>query len=257
MINPKISVVMSVYNQAQYLKQSITSILNQAFVSFELIIINDASTDATLKILRQFKDGRIKLLLNRKHRGLAASLNRGIRHSRGEYIARMDADDIARPDRLKLQLHFLESHPAVVACGTGVDLINTQGQNIGRKTYPQHITKSLLMRYNPLIHPTVMIRKAACIYNENLNGAEDYDLWLRLGSQRQLVNLRQTLLAYRVNPWGISWSQLKQTELQAIKARFKALKDYNYPRRQAIYLIKPILSYLIPSRIKKLLFHIK
>ena len=256
-MNPKISVIMSVYNQGQYLSQAIDSILSQTWTNFEFLIIDDASTDSTPQTLNRYRDRRISVFTHRRQAGLAGSLNQVIKKSRGKYIARMDADDIARPNRLKLQLHFLESHPAVVACGTGVDLINTQGQNIGRKTYPQHITKSLLMRYNPLIHPTVMIRKAACIYNENLNGAEDYDLWLRLGSQRQLVNLRQTLLAYRVNPWGISWSQLKQTELQAIKARFKALKDYNYPRRQAIYLIKPILSYLIPSRIKKLLFHIK
>ena len=260
-MNPKISVIMSVYNQGQYLSQAIDSILSQTWTNFEFLIIDDASTDSTLQILNRYRDRRISVFTHRRQAGLAGSLNQVIKKSRGEYIARMDADDIARPNRLKLQLHFLESHPAVVACGTGVDLINTQGRKTGRKTYPQRITKSLLMRYNPIIHPTVMICRSAVAamgnYDINLNGAEDYDLWLRLGSQYQLTNINKILLAYRVNPKGISWNNLKHTELQAIKARIIALIRYNYPLWQSIFLIKPILSYLIPSWIKKLLFNIK
>lgn len=248
---------MSVYNQARYLPQAIDSILNQTFSDFEFIIVNDVSTDDTARVLRQVKDKRIKLLLNRQRQGLAWSLNRDIAISHGEYIARMDADDIAYPKRLKIQLDYLTGHPHVAACGTGVDLIDAAGKKIGRKHYPPRITKPLLMRYNPLIHPTVMIRKEVCTYDASLNGAEDYDLWLRLGSQYQLANISQVLLAYRVNPQGISWSSLKHTELQAIKARLKALRRYNYSLWQSIFLIKPIFSYLIPSWTKKLLFNVK
>lgn len=248
---------MSAYNQAQYLPQAIDSILRQTFSDFEFIIINDASTDDTAQVLRQLKNKRVKLLSNRRRQGLTRSLNRGITVSRGEYLARMDADDIAYPNRLALQLHFLESHPMIVACGTAVNLIDSRGQKVGQKAYPRYITKSILMRYNPLIHPTVMIRKEVCIYDASLNGAEDYDLWLRLGSQYQLANISQVLLAYRINPRGISWDNLKSTELQAIKARLKALRRYNYPLWQSIFLIKPIFSYLIPGWIKKLLFNVK
>jgi len=255
-MKPQISVIMGVRNQAAYLPTAISSILNQSFSNLEFIIINDASTNTTAAVLNRFKDKRIKLFTNSTHQGLARSLNRGIRHSRGDYIARMDADDIAYPQRLETQLNYLIKHPGVAACGTAANLINTHGQKIGIKRFPARITPSLLMRFNPLIHPTVMIRKKFVTYDPGLNGAEDYDLWLRLCSQYQLANINKILLAYRVNPEGISWNDLKHTELQAIKARFKALMQYNYPLWQAIFIIKPVLSYFIPSWVKKLLFNI-
>lgn len=248
---------MSAYNQAQYLAPAIESILRQTFSGFEFLIINDASTDDTSQIIKSYRDRRITIFTHRRRQGLASSLNYLIRHSRGEYLARMDADDIAYPGRLKIQLDYLTRYPHIAACGTGVDLINAAGKKIGRKHYPPRITKPILMRYNPLIHPTVMIRKEVCTYDASLNGAEDYDLWLRLGSQYQLANINKILLAYRVNPQGISWHSLKHTELQAIKARLKALRQYNYPLWQSIFLIKPIFSYLIPGWIKKLLFNVK
>lgn len=261
MKSPKVSVVMSAYNQARYLAPAIESILRQTFSGFEFLIINDASTDSTPQIIKSYRDQRVTIFTHRRRQGLASSLNYLIHHSRGEYLARMDADDIAYPERLKIQLDYLTRHPHVAACGTGVDLINAAGKKIGRKHYPPRITKTLLMRYNPLIHPTVIVRRAALAaagqYDISLNGAEDYDLWFRLGSQYQLANISQVLLAYRINPRGISWDSLKPTELQAIKARLKALRRYNYPLWQSIFLIKPIFSYLIPGWIKKLFFNVK
>ena len=257
MIHPEVSVILSVYNQAQYLPQAINSILNQSFIDFEFIVIDDASTDNTPKILRQFKDRRIRIFTHQHQQGLAQSLNQAVKHSRGEYLARMDADDVAYPPKLETQLNYLIHHPHIAACGTAVDLIDAASKKIGQKRYPPRITQALLMRYNPLIHPTVMVRKEVCTYDAKLNGAEDYDLWLHLGSKYQLTNINQVLLAYRINPRGISWSSLKHTELQAIKARVKALTSYNYPLWQSIFLIKPILSYLIPTWVKKLLFNVK
>lgn len=258
-MNPTISVLMSVHNQANYLAAAITSILNQSFSDFEFIIVNDASTDTTSTILHQFKDSKIKLFTNSTHQGLAQSLNFSYKKSRGQFIARMDADDIAYPHRLKIQLDYLIHHLHIAVCGTAVDLINSAGKKIGQKHYPTQITSIMLMRFNPIIHPSAMIRKSvltSTVYDPKLNGAEDYDLWLRLGSRHQLANLNQVLLAYRVNPQGVSWGSLKHTELQSIKARFKALSNYNYPFWHIIFLIKPILSHLIPGRVKKLLFNI-
>ena len=257
MTHPQVSVILSVYNQAQYLTLAIDSILNQSFANFEFLIMNDASTDSTPQILHRYRDRRITVFTHRRKLGLAASLNYLIRRSRGEYLARMDADDIAYPRRLKIQLDYLTRHPHITACGTAVDLIDAAGKKVGQKHYPPRITKTLLMRYNPLIHSTVMIRKEVCTYDATLNGAEDYDLWLRLGSKYQLANINRVLLTYRVNPEGISWNSLKHTELQAIKARWKALKQHNYPLWQSIFLIKPILSYLIPAWVKKLLYNIR
>ena len=259
-MKPKISVIMGVHNQHDYVRQSISSILNQTFTNFEFIIIDDASTDATSGIIKKFTDPKIKFITNSLRQGLAQSLNLAIRGSRGEFIARMDADDLSHPNRLKVQFEFLKFHPDIAVCGTAANLINISGKKMGQKHYPQIITPLVLMRYNPIIHPSVMIRKSTLPsppYNPSFNGAEDYDLWLRLAVDHQLVNLGQTLLDYRVNPQGISWSSLKHTQLQAIKARLKALAQYHYPQWQSIFLIKPILSYLIPVRIKKLLFNIK
>jgi glycosyltransferase involved in cell wall biosynthesis len=256
-MNPKISVVMSVYNQGQYLPQAIDSILRQSLADFEFLIMDDASTDSSPQILTSYRDRRISVFTHHRRSGLAGSLNQLIKKSRADYIARMDADDIAYPQRLKIQLDYLTCHSHIAACGTAVDLIDSAGKKIGSKHYPDRITKSLLMHYNPLIHPTVMIRKKPCHYDANLNGAEDYDLWLRLGGKYKLANINQVLSAYRVNPQGISWNSLKRTELQAIKARLKALGRYNYPLWHSIFLTKPILSYFIPTWVKKLLFNIK
>ena len=259
-MKPKISVIMSVHNQHDYVRQSIISILNQTFTNFEFIIIDDASTDATSGIIKKFTDPKIKFITNSLRQGLAQSLNLAIRGSRGEFIARMDADDLSHPNRLKVQFEFLKSHPSIAACGTAANLINIAGKKISQKHYPQTITRSILMRFNPLIHPSVMIRKSTLPsppYDPSFNGAEDYNLWLHLVSKYKLVNLNQVLLDYRINPQGVSWRSLKNTELQAIKARFKALSEYNYPFWQVIFLVKPIFSYLIPAWVKKLLFNIK
>ncbi len=259
-MKPTVSVIMSVYNQAQYLPQAIDSILNQSFSNFELLIVNDASTDSTPRILKNYHDPRITVFTHHRRSGLAGSLNQAIKQSRGEYIARMDADDIAYPHRLKIQLDYLTRYRRVAACGTAVDLINPAGKKIGQKSYPAKISPAIIIRYNPIIHPSAMIRKSLLpspdAYDPKLNGAEDYDLWLRLGADYQLTNIKKILLAYRVNPHGVSWSTLKHTELQAIKARFKALTEYNYPFWHIIFLIKPLLSYLIPDWVKKLLFNI-
>ncbi len=252
---------MSVRNQSQYATLAIKSILNQSFSDFEFIIINDASTDTTSQLLKRIKDPRVKVITNPRHLGLTRSLNLGISQSQGEFIARMDADDIALPHRFKVQSRFLKHHPAVAVCGTAANLINASGKKIGSSHYPVKISQSILMRYNPLIHPSVMFRRSVIQtqgdYDNKLDGAEDYDLWLRLGARYQIANINQPLLSYRINPQGISWKHLKHTELQSIKARFKALKHYNYPLWQAVFLIKPLLSFLIPGRIKKLLFNIK
>jgi glycosyltransferase involved in cell wall biosynthesis len=117
-ISPKISVVMPVYNGKEYLALAVESILRQTFADFEFIIINDGSTDNSADIAASYEDPRIKLLHNDKNLGLIPSFNRGLENSRGEYIARMDADDIAFPDRFKKQVAFLDDHPDIALCGS-------------------------------------------------------------------------------------------------------------------------------------------
>lgn len=253
----QISVIMSVYNQQNYLPSAVKSILSQTYKHFEFIIVNDASTDRSMEIIKSFKDKRIKLLSNRNRLGLTKSLNKAIRIAKGKYIARMDADDISLPSRLKIQYHFLKNHPKITVCGSSALLIHADGRPAGKRTFPSSSTaiKNVIMKYNPILHPTVMMQKKIIdkmgAYDESLNGAEDYDLWLRLASKYMLHNYKTPLIKYRLNPQGVSWKHTKHTEIQALKARIKALRQHNYPAWQHIYLIKPLISLMVPSAIKK------
>lgn len=256
-----ISVLMSIYNQGNYLAQALESLTKQTYPTHEYIIINDGSTDKTSEILARYSLPG-KVIFHPTSLGLARSLNEGLLHATGEYVARMDADDIAEPERFAKQVKYLQLHPQVAACGTSATLMNQSGEEIGKKKFPTNpqTIKKIIMRYNPLIHPTVMIRsqilREVGEYDESLNGAEDYDLWLRLASRYQLSNLKEPLLTYRQNPQGVSWSQTKKVEWQAIRARWKALTRYGYPWWQSLFMVKPLLSFLLPTQIKKTWFHI-
>lgn len=256
----EISVLMAVFNGQDYLKEAVNSILQQSFPDFEFIIINDASTDNTGKILKSFKDKRIKILKNKKRLGLTLSLNKGLKKAQGEFIARMDADDISRKDRLKAQFNYLKSHPKVAMCGSWVTLINQSGGKTGERRYPLEYKqiKKVIFKYNPFVHPTIMIRKSVLnkfgTYDENLNGAEDYDLFLRIVKNNQAINLPDFLLKYRISPEAISFLEYKKTEGQALRARWKAIREYGYSWRQTVFLIKPMISYLMPGFIKRFFY---
>lgn len=203
MINPKITVLMAVHNEELHLAEAISSILNQTFKDFELIIINDASTDSSQKILNSFTDKRIKIITNKQNMGLTKSLNKGIRLAVGKYIARMDGDDIAQPERLTKQIAFLNTHPNHGAVSTRYILINDNGQFIKKKNIPlNHETiMQYLYVYNPICHPSAMIRKECFeklgLYNENYIVSQDYDLWFRVSSEYKLANLPDYLIFVR------------------------------------------------------------
>ena len=258
-MKPLVTIILSVHNQQQYIAAAITSMLKQTYSPIELICIDDASADQTPQILKKFPKSKIQIITNSHHLGLAASLNVGLNQAKGKYIARMDPDDISHSNRIATQVKILEQNQQIAVCGTAATLIDYTGKKIGLKQYPTN-PHTVIMRYNPIIHPTVMIRasiiKQLGRYDESLNGAEDYDLWLRIGSKYKMTNLSSALISYRLNPQGVSWKTLKHVERQAIKARWKAITKYHYSAKHVIYLLKPILSYLIPSQIKKYWFNI-
>ncbi|RZK15481.1 MAG: glycosyltransferase family 2 protein, partial [Flavobacterium sp.] len=132
---------MPVFNSERYLKQAIESILNQTFKNFEFIIINDGSSDSSDKIINSFNDTRIIYVNNETNRGIVAALNEGLSLSKGKYIARMDADDVANPDRLTLQHQFLINNPAYKLCGTNAVAINNEGENTGKIKRPNNSSK--------------------------------------------------------------------------------------------------------------------
>ena len=188
---PVVSVVMAVFNGERYLKEAIESILNQTFSEF--IIVNDASTDHSLEIVSSFHDSRIHVISNESNQGLANSLNRAFDAAKGEFIARMDADDISRPYRLEKQVKYLQSHPDVDVCGSWV---KTFGHKEMLWAYPsEHEEIRCMMLFNcPVAHPTVMIRnngpKSANIrYEIDRRRVEDYELWYRLSKSHRIENI--------------------------------------------------------------------
>ena|GEM_PF-6142462 len=209
---PLISVVMPVFNGAKYLSDSIQSILGQSFSNFELIIVDDGSTDDSFDVALKWKDDRIRIFPSQQRRGVAAALNTGIRVARGEFIARMDCDDIAHSTRLAEQLKYLSAHADVGALGTWAQILQidgTLGHFLKQQADSARIS-ALIWRQCPLLHPTVMFRRElfdAFAYDEEAI-AEDYDLWYRMvRAGVKLANIRRVLLKYRVHPRQVTFEK--------------------------------------------------
>lgn len=257
MPNPKVSVIMAVYNSEKFLKEAIESILNQTFKDFEFIIIDDGSTDRSGEILEDYakKDSRIKVF-HQENMGLTKSLNKAIKLAKGEYIARMDADDISMPERLEEQIQFLDQNPQVALLGTGYYEIDTFGKVIKKKRPPTSDTelRRVLIKYNPFFHASVMIRKNALqelrLYDENLKYAQDYDLWLRISSKFKIANLSDILMMRRYTKKMLSFFQEREQIKCAVIARLRALRCGNYPEWYYLYLLRPCLSFMAPLSIK-------
>jgi len=254
----KVSVVMSVYNGEEYIKETINSILDQTFQNFEFIIIDDGSRDNTSEILKEYKkkDKRIKVITLAENLGLTKALNKGIKAASGEYIARIDCGDIALPERLKVQVQFLDDHQDISAVGSWANIIDKDGKVTAQLKYPTSYEdiRRVILAYNPFIHPSLMFRREVFekigLYNESLRYAQDYDLMLRIVAKLKAVNLPKVLLNYRVIDESISLKNRRLQEWCAIRARINALIKYGYPKHEAIKLIKPIIFFLIPMRIK-------
>jgi glycosyltransferase involved in cell wall biosynthesis len=204
-VDSRVSVLLPVWNTAPFLDAAIDSILEQTFPSFELIVIDDGSTDGSGAIAERFacRDARVRVI-HRSHEGLSASLNAGLALARGEYVARMDADDISVTDRLRKQVAHLDARPACVAVGSWIEVVDEDGQYIGRKTFAtEHdaIRAALLRGISQMAHPTVVARRdvlrAMGGYDARRYPSEDFDLWFRLGERGELANLGEVLLKHR------------------------------------------------------------
>lgn len=213
---PFISVVMAVYNGEKYVKESVLSILHQTLTKFEFIIINDGSTDESATILEQIAstDRRIRVV-HQENCGLSVSLNKGIRMSRGKYIARMDADDISLPQRLETQAECMEKSNAAV-CHSLVDIIDPEGRsiplrrNVGSRLSPLQ-TRWALLWNNCISHPTVMLNRAVLLnqsfeYDTETLCEGDYELWCRVSRVSDFLLIRKALVKYRKQPESMTHS---------------------------------------------------
>jgi len=238
---PEISVIMSNYNTKEsYLRESIESILNQTFNDFEFIIIDDNSTSNSIEIIESYKDKRIKILRNDQNLGLASSLNKGIRYSKGNYIARMDADDVSINTRLEKQFNYLENNKDIHILGTKARIF---GEKKGiREIIPctsEYIRTEFLFTVG-LTHPSIMMRKEFInkfnlFYNEEFIKSQDYEFWSRCAELGKLYEYPEVLLNYRVSNTQAS---IKYSDIQnhyANLVRIENLKKLGiYPTKKQI-----------------------
>ena len=207
--SPRVTVLMPVYNGEEHLREAIESILGQTFTDFEFLIVDDGSTDRSVEVVGAYRDSRIRLVRNEANVGLIATLNRGLDLAGGEFVCRMDQDDISLPERIARQAAFLDAHPGVGACGAWFRKFGAGREKVVRwETEPDGIRCGLLFD-SMLGHPTVMLRRelfdrSGLRYDPAYKNAEDYELWVRVAEQCELANLGEVLLHYRVHPAQIT-----------------------------------------------------
>lgn len=253
---PVVSVIMGVYNQCNQVEllQAVNSILLQTFQDFEFIIYDDGSVGKSAEYIRNliYHDPRIRVIRNEENMGLAFSLNRCIGEARGKYLARMDADDISLPDRLKKEVDFLEHHPEYAWVGSNADIFDHE--NIwGTLVMAEEPNQYNFLPFSPFIHPTVMFRRELfaggdgyAVAQETLR-CEDYELFLRLyrqglrgcNLQEKLLLYRQSASSYKKRTWRTRWNESK------IRARY--FPGMDIPKgKQVLYMARPLATGLLP-----------
>ena len=204
---PIVTVLMPVYNGDRYLRAAVESILAQTFESFELLIVDDGSTDGTALICQSFTDPRIHVVRHEKNAGLVSALNSGIDLIRTKYVARMDADDVALPDRLARQIAFMESRPDIAACGSWArELVDGRLRAVMLRPTGEYLRQTAWQPV-PIFHPTACLRTEVLQelrYRPDFIHAEDYDLWLRLCRRHRIDNVPKVLLHYRIHQTSVS-----------------------------------------------------
>lgn len=263
---PLISVLLPVCNGENFLAQAIQSILEQTIKSFELICINDGSTDKTAAILSKFakKDKRIKILTNPKNIGMAASLNRALKLAKGKYIARMDSDDISLPNRFEKQIELLKSNPKLVAVGGQEEIIDAQGQVYATKLFPTdpEVCYQTLANVMPIQPPLLMVRGSvfrSLRYNTKICRNDDINIYFKLLQHGLLSNVAETVFQYRQLSNSLTHNNAKSVYFMALRNRLDGILNYGYRpniNRLAILAVETILISLIPSFLIVKLFEI-
>jgi len=244
---PMITILMPAYNAQKYIAAAITSALNQSFTDFELLIINDGSTDDTQKIIHSFNDKRIRLI-NQSNQGVSAALNHGLTKANANYIARFDADDISYPLRLEKQYHFLIENPEYILVGSDAEYIDMNGEFVFTHRYAGYSSdeiKRLDYHICPFSHATVFYKKQAVIdagmYDVNAHNFEDHLLWRKLISLGKVHNLAENLVQYRFNPESVTidekWRGQRFSEL-----KYEALKKGSISKRDGDEILNIIKS---------------
>jgi glycosyltransferase involved in cell wall biosynthesis len=252
---PAISVLMSVRNGAPWVRDAVESVLEQTVTDLELVVIDDGSTDATTSLLATIGDPRLRVE-RQAPRGLTPSLNRALALARAPLLARLDADDVALPERLACQRAFLDAHPDVGLLGTGAREVDASGREIGVVSPPEDdaAIRRAMIRRNPFVHSSVMMRRRALEeaggYDERLGVAQDYDLWMRMSRITRLANLPAPLVVRRLLPGRVSATRDRERLAAEVRVRWRAVKSGAYPWWCLVFLLKPLIALLLPRPLR-------
>lgn len=264
---PLVSVIMPVYNPGRYLVESIESILNQTFSNFEFIIVDDASTDNSWKIIKSYakKDKRIIPIKNKINLGVSLTSNIAISQSKGKFLARMDADDISVPDRLYKQITFLKNNPNTVIVGGQCTIIDENNQIVGLKKFPTTQTQieNMIFWAVPIQQGFMMINRSLLPkkfvwYSPSKFSAEEIDLYFNLKKYGQFANLPDNLYFYRQVFTGLSHQNPKKTFWITLQSRLKAISDGFYPNASAVLIniCQIIVISILPNQVIMSLWHL-
>ena len=252
--NPKVSVITVTYNRQDFIREAIESVLTQSFTDWELLIIDDASTDQTQSIANEYiaKDARIKYYKNDKNLGIARTRNRGLELARGEYIAPLDSDDVwLDKNKLQKQVEFLDINQDYALLGGGIMHIDAKSKNIKKVLYPVYdsMIRNIILQFNPFPQSSLLYRKKAALecggYSESYQISDDYDLWLKMGLKYKFTNIPQVLTGYRIHTSNITHTK----RLTIARETLEIVKLYA-PHYNRAYLgilkayIRIILSYI-------------
>ncbi|MFA7296941.1 MAG: glycosyltransferase family 2 protein [Dehalococcoidia bacterium] len=255
---PRVSVVMPAYNAETTIAETLDSILAQTFEDFELVAVDDCSTDATPRILAEYaaRDPRVRVVRNERNSRICRTLNHGIEVARAALIARIDADDWCYPDRLAKQVAYMDAHPEVVVSGGTIEICDERLQPLTIRAYhpDDRAIRAQLFRYSPFAHPAVIYRteavRAVGGYNPSLREGEDYDLYFRLGTLGAFGNLPDRLIRLRTSRTSLTQVQGRRLELRTLYIRVKAVSEYGYRMSvmDATYFAAQLVTmFLMPS----------
>jgi glycosyltransferase involved in cell wall biosynthesis len=249
---PSVSILMPVYNAGPYLSEAIESMLNQTYTDFDLIVLDDCSTDNSAEVAKSFTDSRIVYHRNEVNSGLANNLNTGLKMAKGKYIARMDGDDISLPHRLQTQIDFMESNPDIDLCSCAMQMFGADNQLWVRDRDPEQV-KISMMFYSAVLHASSVFRKDVfennnLYYNQETFPAEDYDLWSRAIFHCKMVNLPDVMYLYRMHGTQVTFmdkrsvEKCREIQLKYLQRALPELKKYDAGN---------FVDYFISKEIKK------
>ncbi len=258
MTTPAVSVLMSVHNGAPWVREAMASVLGQTVRDLELVVVDDGSTDATPELLAAVRDGRLTMI-RQERAGLTRSLNRALRLAAAPLVARLDADDVALPERLERQLDFLHVHPEVGLLGTGAREVDADGHEVAviRPPVDDTAIRRALIRRNSFVHSSVVMRRdlleAVGGYDETLPVAQDYDLWIRLARLTRLANLPEPLVVRRLLPGRVSAVRDADRLHAEARVRWRAVRTGAYPAWCAVFAARPLLALALPAGLRRAL----